>query len=287
MAETQTPEQLTCGLNLSVRLFVQDVNAMGGLWSWLVSIRRRILLRIVTLPWIRERFFRQLGFPSGRFGKVVATILLPIFNESSMRMVVEQTPRRAEERILEIGFGSGDMLQLFLNESPCTKAPIFGLDITKSLVSHARERHDLHGRVILGSCDIQDVNVEETDNKIKWKSLFDEGDLERFSEVLDKEDGIELDIVVSCNWYYFLSDEGMKRATERIWKMLREGGRVVTLIPAMALVQGLQGNADFGGNPDPERWYDALSHAGFEILRRPDNSTTPAVAIACKAARAE
>ena len=53
----------------------------------------------------------QLRKPSGRFGKVVMARLLNRLNAPSNELVIDSLRLQTDDRVLEVGFGGGDMLE--------------------------------------------------------------------------------------------------------------------------------------------------------------------------------
>ena len=86
-----------------------------------------------------ERFFaRQLARPSGLFGRYFMAPWLRRKTRLVNRWALECLSIEPADRILEIGFGSGDLLERLLE--PDRRLRVAGLDISETMVARARMR---------------------------------------------------------------------------------------------------------------------------------------------------
>lgn len=80
----------------------------------------------------------QLRQPSGRFGKLVMGRLLNRLNRPSNDLVLENLRLEADDRVLEIGFGGGDMLEKMA--AIVTAGSIGGVDTSAAMVEVCSRR---------------------------------------------------------------------------------------------------------------------------------------------------
>ena len=87
---------------------------------------------------LRAYFSRQLARPSGLFGRLVTARWLERANVAMNSLTLEELALGASDRLLEIGFGSGQLLERVLRE----RSPAFvaGIDISQEMVDHATQR---------------------------------------------------------------------------------------------------------------------------------------------------
>ena len=83
-------------------------------------------------------FSRQLARPSGLFGRLVTARWLERANVAMNLLALEENALGASDRLLEIGFGSGQLLERALRSySP---AFVAGIDISPEMVEYATQR---------------------------------------------------------------------------------------------------------------------------------------------------
>ena len=101
-------------------------------------------------------FSRQLARPSGLFGRLVTARWLERANVAMNSLALDELALGASDRLLEIGFGSGQLLERVLRE----RSPAFvaGIDISQEMVDHATQR--LRRYVAAGSAHMLIGSVE-------------------------------------------------------------------------------------------------------------------------------
>jgi arsenite methyltransferase len=101
-------------------------------------------------------FARQLARPSGWFGSLFMSRWLERANAGMNALAVEELALTAEDKLLEVGFGSGFLLAKVLEEGSC--AFVAGVDLSVEMVSLARRRFRIH--IEAGRAHIQHGNIE-------------------------------------------------------------------------------------------------------------------------------
>jgi SAM-dependent methyltransferase len=105
---------------------------------------------------IRSYVAAQLRKPSGRFGKLVMGRLLNRLNGPSNELVLGGLRLEPDDRVLEVGFGGGDMLQRIA--ATVTRGMIAGVDISDEMVAFCHER--LRPSVAPERLDLRRASVE-------------------------------------------------------------------------------------------------------------------------------
>lgn len=87
---------------------------------------------------IQSFFSRQLARPSGLFGRLFTARWLEKANAGMNALTLECLALTPEDRLLEIGFGSGYLLERVLAAQSC--AGVAGLDVSREMVDRAKRR---------------------------------------------------------------------------------------------------------------------------------------------------
>jgi hypothetical protein len=230
---------------------------------------------IFAIPRLRSVLFPLLQRPEGRLGVIVARYLLPVANERAMRRVVETAQLRPHDRVLELGFASGSMMDKILDAG--VSPPVYGLEVVPDMVNITRQR--LGSRAVLGLRDIQEALVGTVSESL-CRDFFAGEDCVRAGVGAERLG--EFDKILFTNVYYFFSDEGIKVAASNMFKLLKRGGVAITSHIPSSRSRRLNDNLGFPGNTDPERYFSALQEAGFRITRKDISETDVGISIATK-----
>jgi SAM-dependent methyltransferase len=139
----------------------------------------------------------QLRTPTGMAGGLIARVMNR-FNRGMHAAVADALAPRAADRLLEIGFGGGTLLEELLRRAPHGR--VTGLELSSTMLDRARRR--LRGYVDTGRLELH------------------EGTVERLPFPDDSFDG-----VVSANTIYFWPDPA--RGLGELRRVLGPGGRLV------------------------------------------------------------
>ena len=103
---------------------------------------------------------RQLANPSGMFGQLFVSRWLDKANVAMNQLMLEQLFIQPEDRILEVGFGSGDLLERILSTQRC--AHVAGVDHSMAMVRvvERRLRRRLHAGLQTGTIEIRIADIE-------------------------------------------------------------------------------------------------------------------------------
>ncbi len=106
-------------------------------------------------------FSRQARKPSGLYGRFVMSRIFEKGNKTLNDMVCKALDLKGQERVLEIGFGTGSMVE----QVACRldSGQMTGVDFSDTMVAKARRRNHRHiksGRVTLHAGDFMDVDLE-------------------------------------------------------------------------------------------------------------------------------
>jgi SAM-dependent methyltransferase len=172
---------------------------------------------------------RQLSYPSGAAGKVVAR-LMNRGNRNLNDQAIARLDVRRGSRVLDLGFGGG-----------LTFAPLWDHGATVVAIDRAEDM-------------VAAAQVRFADAVAASRLQLHEGDVERLPLV----DGA-VDSVLTVNTVYFWSDLGA--AFGEVRRVLAPGGRLVVAIRDMKVMQRLD-TAVFSLR-SPEDLAAALSDAGF------------------------
>jgi arsenite methyltransferase len=145
------------------------------------------------LRWLASQFAR----PSGWAGRWLIGAWLDRIGRAMNLLAFEQLDLVPADRVLEVGFGGGELLRFLLD---ATSAPVIGVDVSKAMVRRARRRF----RREIGSGRLQVL----------------EGSIDR----LPLPDA-SIDKACSVNNLYFWSDPAAAMA--EFARVIRPGGRLV------------------------------------------------------------
>lgn len=81
---------------------------------------------------------RQSGKPEGLFGRMLMGFYLDRVNEAGNRLVYETLRAQPDSRVLEIGFGGGDLL--FRIAKQLESGRIDGIELSQAMLDHALNR---------------------------------------------------------------------------------------------------------------------------------------------------
>lgn len=105
---------------------------------------------------LQKLIARQLAHPSGLIGRLFIARWLDKASVEMNKLTLEQLAIEPEDRILEVGFGGGDLLEKVLSSRPCEF--VAGVDLSAdmvSLVGRRLRRYILAGRVEVRCGDIE------------------------------------------------------------------------------------------------------------------------------------
>ena len=105
---------------------------------------------------IQSFFARQLAKPSGLFGRLFTARWLEKANAGMNVLTLEGLALGAADRLLEVGFGSGYLLDRVLAERLC--AYVAGIDVSPEMVQHVSRRLGRHIRA--GKAEIRHGDIE-------------------------------------------------------------------------------------------------------------------------------
>lgn len=106
---------------------------------------------------MRKGFFsRQLARPSGWFGRLFMARWLEKVNAEMNALTIERLALKADDRLLEVGFGSGYLLAQVLSGRSCAFAG--GAELSRDMVRHGRRR--FRGFIESGRADIVQGEIE-------------------------------------------------------------------------------------------------------------------------------
>jgi ubiquinone/menaquinone biosynthesis C-methylase UbiE len=106
-------------------------------------------------------FSKQARKPTGLFGRVVMSIIFNRGNAYLNRFVNELMSVQAYDHVLEIGFGTGKLIQRMAQH--INEGHIEGIDISSSMVSIAKKRNKKY--IADGKVKIQQGNFDEISYK--------------------------------------------------------------------------------------------------------------------------
>ena len=155
---------------------------------------------------IRRRFLsKQLARPTGWFGRFFMARWLEKANVGMNALTIEGLALKADDRILEVGFGSGYLLARVLAEDSCAFAA--GVELSRDMVTLGRRR--FRGFIGSGKADIVHGDIEHLP--------FADGEFTKLCTV---------------NTLYFWSDPAT--ALTECRRVLKPGGRIALCFNAKA-----------------------------------------------------
>ena len=99
---------------------------------------------------------QQLANPSGLFGRLFTTRWLENANAGMNMLTINSLDLQSSDCLLEIGFGSGYLIEKVLRDQLCQK--VFGVDVSPEMVKYALNRFKFYIRS--GRADIRYADVE-------------------------------------------------------------------------------------------------------------------------------
>jgi SAM-dependent methyltransferase len=96
------------------------------------------LIMVVFMAGFLCAFARQLGNPSGWFGRAVMTSFLNRGNRTMIEAAVMALGAKASERIVDVGFGGGSALRLIA--PMVAPARVTGIEISGAMIDGAKQR---------------------------------------------------------------------------------------------------------------------------------------------------
>ncbi|MGH9971536.1 MAG: class I SAM-dependent methyltransferase [Pyrinomonadaceae bacterium] len=104
-----------------------------------------------------ERFIaRQLAHPSGLVGRLFTSRWLDKVNLAMNELTLNQLSIRPEDKVLEVGFGGGDLLEKILTSTQCEY--VAGVDVSVDMVSVVSRR--LRRFIRAGKAEVRIGDVE-------------------------------------------------------------------------------------------------------------------------------
>ena len=101
-------------------------------------------------------FSRQLANPSGLFGRLITARWLEKANVGMNALTLESLALGTNDRLLEIGFGSGYLLEQVLSSRSCDD--VAGVDVSQEMVQHVSRR--LRRHIENGKAEIRHGDIE-------------------------------------------------------------------------------------------------------------------------------
>lgn len=107
-----------------------------------------------------EYIGEQFGNPHGFVGKVCC-VIMNVINKAMYRKTISLFEVKAEDNVLDIGYGNGYLLQCIYKK---VKANLYGIDISDDMKAQACRRNKralVEGKLFLEIGDCCDLNYEE------------------------------------------------------------------------------------------------------------------------------
>ena len=180
---------------------------------------------------------RQFSHPSGIFGRLVTGALLNRSNAKSNALIFSMMDIAPDERVLEVGFGGGDLLFKIARHPHCKV--VYGLERSEQMIRHATGKAKRAG-------------------KTKEVRLYN-----GVSEALPFENR-SFDHVCSVNTVYFWPE--LSDSVAEFHRVLRDEGELLLGFGDASVLQR-QGYTDKGFIPyTPSQIRVSLVRGGFEIV---------------------
>jgi arsenite methyltransferase len=104
----------------------------------------------------RKFMARQLAHPSGLFGRLFTARWLDKANVAMNKLTLDQLSIKPEDRVLEVGFGGGDLLEQILSTQPSKY--VAGIDLSVDMVNVVRRR--LRRYILDGKAEVRCGDIE-------------------------------------------------------------------------------------------------------------------------------
>ena len=182
-------------------------------------------------------FSRQLAKPSGLFGRLFTARWLDKANAGMNSLTLESLALGPADRLLEVGFGSGYLLEKVLENRLCDFAA--GADISPEMVSHVGARLNAY------------IDAEKAQIRL--------GDI----EAIPFADG-EFTRLCSVNTLYFWKDS--RRALAECRRVLAADGRIALCFNAKSEMTKWPGHVHGFTLYEPEEVVAMLATAGFSQM---------------------
>jgi ubiquinone/menaquinone biosynthesis C-methylase UbiE len=177
---------------------------------------------------------QQLARPSGWFGRFFTSRWLEKINVRMNALALECLNLQSAERVLEIGFGSGSLLEAILKTGKCHH--VAGLELSAEMIAFANRRLAAH---------IQSQTLQLAQGRIE--------DLPFASASFSK--------VVSVNTLYFWTDT--KQALRECARVLTDGGQLILCYNAKEDMQNWPGHVHGFTLYDTSEVENLLRDVGF------------------------
>ena len=115
-----------------------------------------LVIRVKAIFMFQSFFSRQLAKPSGLFGRLFTARWLEKANVGMNALTLDSLALGQNDRLLEVGFGSGYLLEQVLVRHLCGQ--VAGLDVSREMVEHVSRR--LRRYVKAGEADIRQGDIE-------------------------------------------------------------------------------------------------------------------------------
>lgn len=187
---------------------------------------------------IKHFISRQLGEPSGLFGRLVMGRMLDRLNQTINRQTVEALQLQPDDRVLEIGFGGGSAMEMALAQ--LDQGRVVGVELSEAMVRRAQSH--FKKAIQQNRVTVQVGNVEKLD--------FDDGSFNK---------------VYTVNTLYFWPHP--VAALKEIHRVMVPEGRLVVAIRSRDVLEKLDLAKDIFTLYQPEEARDLVLEAGFNEAR--------------------
>lgn len=182
-----------------------------------------------------DYFSRQARKPSGWFGRLVMAIVFNRGNAAMNAFMLEMVSVKPGDHILEIGFGTGKLMQAMANQVQA--GIIEGVDFSETMVAMAKKRNHHHmaaGRVIIHQGDFDTLGMA----------------VNRF------------DKVCTVNTVYFWPDPN--KTLQKIRRLLKPGGKLLLGFHTKSQLEQMSLDTDVFRFYSREDIRNLLQKAGFD-----------------------